>query len=95
MCFCSIPSSIHELTRSRTYFEQAIRGYRTHDCYKAELAWALYGLSETQKANGDDARAATSLEEATSILKQRCGIGTLEDPLTAEDFEKQVSLPAR
>ena len=83
------------LTAFRTYFEQAIRGYRTHECYKDELAWSLYGLSQTQSVNGDDSRATGNLSEAKSILQQRGVAVPLDDHVTSEFFEKQVALPAR
>lgn len=78
----------------RTYFIQATKGYRTHSCYKAELAWSLYGLSLTQRADGDEECADATLREAKAEYFEAVG-EQLKDPIRNEMFETRVSLPAR
>lgn len=83
------------LTSYSTYFEQAVRGYRSHQCYIPELALSLYGLSETQRANGDEIRAKNTIEEANRLYRKQNPSYDVIGNITAGRFESQIALPAR
>jgi hypothetical protein len=81
--------------RISLYFEQALRVYRAHSYYAAELAWTLFRQSQSQEAAGDIQRAAKSLAEACDLYTQIAPVQTADVSPTAETFESLVPLMAR
>lgn len=77
------------------YLDQAMRGFRMHDCYKAELSRTFYRLSKTQEAEGDEVGAMSSLVEAQTLYKIAVNADKAEDTLTAADFDDAIPISSR
>lgn len=75
---CSILGSYHmekiQYETASLYLEAAVKGYRAHSCYRAQLALALFRQAKLQKAMGDTEAAELSLRESMDLYKVVSGI---------------------
>lgn len=77
------------------YYDQALRGYRMHDCYTAELARTLFRLSQTQEAEGDEEGARVSQSQARELYVIVVPNHDESKDLLELDFENILPLASR
>src|SRR5262245_29234469 len=83
------------LTLGSLYSEQAVRGFRAHSCYEAQLALALFRQGQVQAATGDVNGAEASFRETGNLYAKIAGGHENRSVITAERLESAVPLSSR